>query len=807
MDYIKDIHPSGDLPYPNLIRALASDDQQGYLMEPQLAAGEMAANGLQRTKEDQALEDEVVQHYETFGSLSHVFQKERLGHGVHEWVFFRRNRGTFEHGLGREDEDTYECAKYNILRHAQEYDNNNPNYGVAEPGLVKDMDQTMLNLANYPFLSGAVMSAPLMPRRVPFTKSQSEKVAAVEGQFTIPRHSQPSALTWVFGTPELCLKLMTEIGYRWGDLSNLSRTCQTVMFAINQLAAHVDLTSSNFMNLNLSDRMINEKIARKKANGIRDPKIPAPGSTAFTIVSSVRGSYTGAPAGEDAPNKHGYPAAPKGAYYRPAYEHRVIDTWKLISSIAVRGTHMKILHLHSVPNLDVSVLEMCLDRLPNLEVLGIHNCELLHFGTAIPVMDAIIAHNEKPGNNFLRADFSPYYYYGIQRQSDGRTGEYGVIASDQGTIETRRAVAAVLCTLIPLAICHGIDWFSPGTGMRMFLDRLPWELGSVRYIIEAIYHIYDFMHCRHRLVGGKAMLAKLSHEDLDKWYRAMRHTLNNDLVLAVHGKAMDRKTLDAMMTSRGKFTLVTCEFCHVDLPAYFFTQQSMNRQANQRKCTGCQLRTYLNTQVDNFHQEKKEVIRQLFNDSQITSIDSFLNGKRVATDAEINNPNFPFWDFAVTNRDDFRMVGDLYAPSVVLDGRPGPLVLSEYKEIWLWKEKLFCAMIYARHNIDLGFQRAQETIAHRRQQVEQLDSDYFDGLNTPHETIENRNRRDEFIRDIDQELARCGQGQMGGRYGATAAANWDTSISRYRQLAQALAGVPQNNGPYPVWDNAKIGFL
>ncbi|KAI0149938.1 hypothetical protein F4776DRAFT_672101 [Hypoxylon sp. NC0597] len=807
MDYYQDLRPSGDLPYPNLIRAYAYSNQQGYFMEPTKETGNASNGSLRRTMVEQHLETAIAQRYPTFGGVSHLYKMDRLGKGYHEFVFYRRNRGTVDHGLGRRDEDTFECAKYNILRHPRQNDSNNPNYAAKNPGLVTGMDREMLALTNYPFLSHTVMSAPLLPRCIPRLGSQSSQDTVVEGQFLMTTKKQPSALTKIFTTPELCLKILSEIGARWDDLGNLSRTCQMIMFALNEVSTHVDLTKGEFLNLDFPNNDVDEANARATAEDIAtNGKFMRPAPAEFLILSNIRGQYLGAEDGEGEPDNQGYPAPPRGRYYRRNAEDRLPDTYRLFSTINVRGSRIRMLHFHSTPYLDVSVLEKCLDELPNLQVLGVHNCELLHFGMTVPLLEAIIARNKKPGASFVRSDFSPFYYYGRQRQDDGRKGEYGVIPSDMGTVDTRRAVTAVLYTAVPLALKNGIDWFTPGTGLRKFLDRLPFSLGSIRYILEALFNLNHFKQGLYdEARGAKEQAPNLDSENDALWNYIMGRTLYNDLVIAVHGKAMDANALDSTMMSRGYFTLVTCAFCEAELPSYFFTEESANRRVDQIQCCGCQLQDLLSQQIDNFFQEKKEVVRSLFNDPNINNVDSYLNAKRVATEAEINNPQFHFWIVAVKTKAEVRKS---YSGGLVLDGRPSPDHPEHTKEIWVWKDRVVQAMTHAMRYIDGGHQRAQQAIAHCQEGIEELDDLYYNGeLPSQFDIKQNRNEADKLRCLIDQELARCGSGQMGGRHGTKLAADWDAEITKYRQLVQAMVGVVENQGPYnTVWNNASTGY-
>ncbi|KAI1137144.1 hypothetical protein F5Y05DRAFT_419628 [Hypoxylon sp. FL0543] len=817
MDYYQDLRPEGTLPYPNLIQGFASNNQQAYFMEPKEDVGGPSGGKFRRSKQEEGMETELAKHYPGFGSLSHLYTMERLGKGCHQLVFYRRDRGVVEHGLGRQNEDTFECAKFNILRHPRQHDDNNPNYAAKNPGLVTGMDQAMLNLTNYPFLSHTVMSAPLLPRCVPL---ESEKIAK-EGQFSMPKKSQPEGLTKVFGNTELCLKILYEVAARWDDLSNLTRTCQMFLYRINEVSAHADLTRGNFLNLDFTDDAINEanKKARKAAaekaekedaekaekaetdvaeKGEDEKKkkkdeFIKPGSSSFLVFSNVRKRYLGAEDGEDSPNSLGFPAPPKGRYYSPPVERRIVDTYRLLSAINVRGSQIRILHFHSAPFLDLSMLKKCLDELPNLRVLGVHNCELLHFGMTVPLLEAVVARNEERGLSFVRSDFSPFYYYGRQRKSDGKRGEYGVIPSDMGRVDTLRAVTAVLRTAVPLARANGIDWFTPGTGLRKFLDRLPFKLGTVRYILEALFNIDDFQRGVHDS-DEDAQWRSEHAEVVTAWEAAMNRSLHSDLVLAVNGAPMDQGQLNATMTLGGDFILVRCASCQAELPSYFFSNESSNRVEEQIQCCGCQLRILLDSQVDNYFQEKKVVVRKLFEDPRITDIETFLTAKRLATEAELNDPRFPFWTMAVKTKEE---VQDASCGDFVLDGRPALSDPAESKEIWLWRERVMRAMKFAKNHIVDGPRQARVEVARCQRGIENLNTIYNSGeLSSQFDRKKNRNDVDKLVRYIDQVYARCGRGSMTGQYGTTVAADWDTEITKYRERVQAQAGIVKNTGPY-----------
>ncbi|KAI2472503.1 hypothetical protein F4781DRAFT_444887 [Annulohypoxylon bovei var. microspora] len=808
MDFTHDLRLSGDLPYSNLIRIFTDEHPESYFMEPPMAAGEVNGTGLRRIKPNNEIEVNMKYRYKAFGSLSHTYRMPLPGKGGRYLVFYRCDRGTMDHGLAHNDEELFECSKYNILRHPRECAYNNPNYGVTDPGRVSGVDKDLLNLANYPFFSRAVMSAPLLPRCVPLSTSQSDGLARVEGQFSIPRRPQPSALTRVFGMPELCIRIMTDLGHRWGDLSNLSRTCQMMMYSMNEVTTRVDMTHGNFLNLNLSDRDIEEADTRADPEIFRTQGHACrPGFPAFLMFSSIRGRYVGAEDGEGRQNYHGYPAAPKGSYYKPTYEDRMINTYKLLSAMNIRGSSMKVVHFHSVPNLDLRVLRMCLEQLPNLEVLGVHNCELLHFGKTISLLRDIIAHNKTQGNTIVRSDFSPVYYHGLQRESDGRKGEYGVIPSDKGGIETRRAIAAVLFTAVPLALNHNIDWFSPGTGMRGFLDRIPWSLGSLRYVLEALYNLHYYKIRKYTPMWTRNEMGDFAvFAELDMLESVMLQTLHQDLILAIHGKAMDHKALCDTMMLQGKFILMTCAFCSAQLPSFFFTRESASRPQFRKECCGCELRTYLKIHVDNFFQEKKKAAKLLFRGFRLTDVDAFLNKKRYATDDEISDREFPFWESAARSREDVQAANSANGSALVLDERPPPTQPKDMKEIWFWKERLASARRYARVEIDQKDTQLREIITAGRQKIRQLDFTY-DYLSLKNDIQKNRDEKESICEYLDEKLVQCGLGQE-GRFGIAAAADWDSAIEDYRQTVQALCGVTMDSGSCDtVWSSYPNDFF
>ncbi|KAI0178848.1 hypothetical protein GGR52DRAFT_588666 [Hypoxylon sp. FL1284] len=783
------VNPSGgSFPYPNLIDEYARRNQQAFFREP---VGKRSTNQLVQADKT-SMDVFVKKHAPAFGSLSPVYK------GQKEITFFREDRGTVYHGLGRPDEDAYECAKFSMLRHPHPYDYNNPDY-TGDSGPVTGLDKERLKIAvNYPRIPGTVLNAPMLPSREATTHVNEAK----DGHFYHPKAQQPSALSRVFLTMELCQKVMLEVGAHWGDLANLTSTCQMIMYAIADASSRVDLTVGNFMNLDWSHEQIAE-VRGKMTEEEKKHGIPISVPSTFVVFSNIRGRFIEDTTVPNPPSEYGFPARPNGTYNvapRTAAA-RLTDTYKLLRTAHVRGDQLKFLHFHSMKYLDLHTLRKCLVEMPNLEVLGVYNCELINFQSTIKLMHVVIKHNKRPGYKHLEADFSPYYYTGPHRGSQSYKGEYGVIPYDVGTVDTRRAMTVVLLKAVRLARKHGIDWFSPGTAFRQFLERVPFALGTIRYILEAIYNLVNFEEGITGPTVESLMEAGVRSETARELVVLMSRTVWSDIILAVEGTSMDSKALRALMMHGRRFHLTKCAFCDIELPAYFYTAESMNRHQDQIQCCGCQLNSVLERNIHDFHQQKKKALQVMFNDHRFTDLKAYLYGKRRATDAEIRNPDFPFWDLAAVQMSHFldeRREATAGGPpdTFVLGDRPNVHHPDKTKEVNVWKERLWEAMDHTTDQIEGGRERIRQELRECQARIQLMDKQYDSGRCGTLEVRQNRDTVEALYRYADQLRTEAGYGQLGGKYGAIAAASWDAEVEKYRQLVQAKTGVLQTNGSH-----------
>lgn len=138
-----------DLPFPSLARQRGEADTE-YFLQPaatySVSAGRLVTS---HTVEDAEVESQIPTN---FGTLYPVYYKPRSNDTLEsELVFVRRNKGTLQHGVQREDAAAYEKAKFNVLLYPGNGMKNNINYGKDDIWTSMDPKwQSMLRLYTWP---------------------------------------------------------------------------------------------------------------------------------------------------------------------------------------------------------------------------------------------------------------------------------------------------------------------------------------------------------------------------------------------------------------------------------------------------------------------------------------------------------------------------------------------------------------------------------------------------------------------------------------------------------------------------------
>lgn len=293
--------------------------------------------------------------------------------------------------------------------------------------------------------------------------------------------------------------------------------------------------------------------------------------------------------------------------------------------VYLNGYAIKNLILHSLPWVNVAALGRIVPEMLKLEALGVHQCFLLTLGDTQPLLHAINGINQERvqlKQTHVAVDFSPYYYKGPPYKEDGtgHVGEYGIVPEEQRWLATTRAVAAQLFAIWGLCFEGNQDFFTPGTGFRSYLNRLP--IRTLPSIIKCIAAIYDYKAGKyHSGVGIPSHYktgtyykdgpdnAPLISKDMK---RAMEFTLWSRLMISCEGKPMLKEAVERLLLVRGRVHLEHCTICNTDMAAYFFTAKALQCQVEDTRCYGCELEIYLSQHIYRLHSLRREVARRIF---------------------------------------------------------------------------------------------------------------------------------------------------------------------------------------------------
>ncbi|KAI1752793.1 hypothetical protein F4782DRAFT_546409 [Xylaria castorea] len=558
-----------------------------------------------------------------FGKLSTVYDQPR-GYtpqdGVDSFVIARSGAmaGTANHGIDRSNDDEVEKSRKVPLTHP-EFET----YYNYEGRRFKDLtalEKRQLEMAvHYPNIRDGIMKAPFYFRT---------------GALALSEATQSDPVKQIFGTREIFEKIFAHLIPRYEDLASLSGASQFTAHTVQSSWMHLDATGIDFLGWDedcLAD--VREAEAREeKKRSARKGKAKIVRTRTFSstvLISPVRPEDQG-PGLKVTTNGAGYPLnSSVKAPAKTKFAVSMIAHYKLLHFSYLNGYAIKHLVLHGMPWVTVVALQRIVSRMPRLEALGVHQCFLLTFGDTQPLLRAINTINKDrleltPTQPHIAADYSPFYYKGPPYKADGsgHMGEYGIVPEEKDWLDSQRAVPAQLLGIWSLCRRGRQDFFTPGTGFRAFLDRLP--LPGMPNILKYIAAVSDFYNNKHHdrvddpsLCGSNiyyfngpdkppAISQQLKH--------AMEITIWQDLIIACANRSVLEEQLRNWLVLRSKVTLQRCRECEIHLPAYFYTANVLAWREADVICHGCQLQANLVKSVWLLYRDRRTLAERIFRD-------------------------------------------------------------------------------------------------------------------------------------------------------------------------------------------------
>ncbi|RDA92910.1 hypothetical protein CP533_3886 [Ophiocordyceps camponoti-saundersi (nom. inval.)] len=272
----------------------------------------------------------------------------------------------------------------------------------------------------------------------------------------------------------------------------------------------------------------------------------------------------------------------------------------MTSNIFLRRTALKVLYFNKVPMLDRRMLAVILRACPLVEMIGIYDCPLIHFGDVICLLDLIHEVNgqrRKDGNPVVSAfDFYPRYHWGMPFEHP-RANTYGLTWGPESRDVVQRGFFAIILKAFMKAKALRLGLlFDKGMAFRDFLYTTPNYTLAVPVFLDALYRISDL---RYNNKTGKENELKQAMYDLVKPVRL--------------GLEMpDRDELKWYPQILGKH-LIFCSSCGYEMLEEFFTSAvRSDSPPHQRLCAGCILSCRLDREDDHLKQHKLRVLDHLF---------------------------------------------------------------------------------------------------------------------------------------------------------------------------------------------------
>jgi len=142
--------------------------------------------------------------------------------------------------------------------------------------------------------------------------------------------------------------------------------------------------------------------------------------------------------------------------------------------------NIKNIQFHRVPFLSTRLLALLIPKMRKLENLGIYKCQLIHVGDTMRLLEIIRTDRMLGKEDQVNLDFFPNYHVGPPEElGKYSVGTYGACWDNWGG-DTILAIWAMVCRIIPQARKQGIDFESPHTAFRQWLEKSPcWRVEEV----------------------------------------------------------------------------------------------------------------------------------------------------------------------------------------------------------------------------------------------------------------------------------------------------------------------------------------
>ncbi|PHH66981.1 hypothetical protein CDD81_4376 [Ophiocordyceps australis] len=277
---------------------------------------------------------------------------------------------------------------------------------------------------------------------------------------------------------------------------------------------------------------------------------------------------------------------------------------KMLDKIWSQRSVLRVLYLCKIPLLDRRIVAIILRACPNIQMVGIYDCPLIHFGDVICLLDLIHQVNSKRRKQkfplITSFDFFPRYHCGMPFQHECAE-TYGLTWAPHALEPIQRGFFAILLKAFMKAKRMKLDLFDKGKSWRDFLSRVPNYSLAVPAFLDALYRQVDWQAQRR-----EKRSERVKNQILFDLLKPVRLGLDENIVYETqfHGK------------QQCEIAFWFCASCGYEMLSQFFSQDYQGARPTSRFCAGCDLQSVLDREEDHLKQAKLAVLRTLFPDWQ-----------------------------------------------------------------------------------------------------------------------------------------------------------------------------------------------
>ncbi|CAM1504328.1 Fc.00g019190.m01.CDS01 [Cosmosporella sp. VM-42] len=278
----------------------------------------------------------------------------------------------------------------------------------------------------------------------------------------------------------------------------------------------------------------------------------------------------------------------------------VISSMFFVTAVLGRKEVTEVVHFQKTPMLDRRVLAVILRALPNVRMVGVYDCPLIHFGDVIALLDLIHDINEDRRRNcrplIESLDFFPRYNYGTPYKTE-RSGTYGITWGPTNKDIIHRGQFRIVLEAYLKSSAMGISLlFDKGHAFCDYLSRLPGPPLAMAYFLDGLYRYLD--------------LVKAGSTDINDLKQAMFDTLK-PVRLGLEKEFNEHESITYYENRMGR-SLCFCCSCGYEMLEEFTTASARGAHDEDRLCSGCLLRRRLDREMDHDKGSKRRALNCLF---------------------------------------------------------------------------------------------------------------------------------------------------------------------------------------------------